>query len=74
MFDCVSVRQLTDYIIAVVSLKDRREGERGAEWMLVEKFTVCFHEHCHIQEFLNKAWWHTLCQPSEMEASLGSVY
>lgn len=38
--DCVSVLQLTDYITAVVSLRDRSEGERVAEGMVVETFIV----------------------------------
>lgn len=49
--DCVSVLQLTDYITAVVSLRDRREGERGAERVVIEKFTECFHKHSHVKEF-----------------------
>lgn len=48
-----SVLQLTDYITAVVSLRDRRGGERGARRTVVEKLTVCFHGCSHIKEFLN---------------------
>lgn len=54
------VLQLTDYITAVASLRDRREGERGAEGMVVENFSVRLHEHSDIQEFLNKVSQHTL--------------